>query len=224
MDHLDVDRAVLVERLLRRVAGADLRLPAPGPRAGRGGHRAVGTRQTHHRCLTGARPQKRFDDVAAECTTAGTSTTATTGCRTGRRSWTSSSASCAAPRTRRSCSRTSPTGPGRAPGEIQVATRARSGVRRDRRAGRADAARHPAARCWSSPGPRTACQPQERFDTVARLTGAERLVLEGAGPPADGPGPGRGQPRDQELRRPRRGDAAAGSRPVARRRAAGSST
>ena len=30
------------------------------------------------------------------------------------------------------------------------------------------------------PGPTDRCQPQERFDTVARLTGAERLVLEGA--------------------------------------------
>ncbi len=42
MDHLDVDRAVLVSVCFSRVAGADLRIPAPGPRIGRGGHRAVG--------------------------------------------------------------------------------------------------------------------------------------------------------------------------------------
>ena len=30
------------------------------------------------------------------------------------------------------------------------------------------------------------CQPVGRFDTVVRLTGAEQLVIEGSGPPADG--------------------------------------
>ena len=60
------------------------------------------------------------------------------------------------------------------------------------------------------------CQPRGRFDTVARLTAAERLVLEGSGHLPMAPGPGRGEQGDQGFRRPGHRSAAAAAGLVAR--------
>ena len=71
-----------------------------------------------------------------------------------------------------------------------------------RRAGRAAAARRPVLRCSSITGTADRCQPQERFDTVAELTGAERLVIEGGSHLPMGRDPVVVNRGDQGLHRP----------------------
>ena len=176
MDHLDVDRAVLVERLLRRLAGADLRIPAPGPCAGRGGHRAVGPRQHATACADRRDPAAALRRRAADRTTAGM--------KYNRNYWLQDWPAfvdfffgelCVEPHSTKLFEDVVEWRSGDAPARYRSPSAEAPAYAETAEQAEQMLRDHPV------PGPRdqwdrrTACQPQGRFDTVARLTGAERL-------------------------------------------------
>ena len=167
------------QRLLRRVAGADLRIPAPGPVHWAWWPSRPGPSTTRHRWLTVARPQNG----------------STTCCR-GTTGWMKYNRNywlqdwpafvdfffgelCNTPHStklfedvtewaRESTGEISSVASAQAPAYAETVEQAEQMLRD--------------VRCpvLVITGTADRCQPQERFDTVARLTGAERLVLEGA--------------------------------------------
>ena len=121
----------------------------------------------------------RFDDEL-DPTRAGTRPTGTSGATTGRSTPSSSSARCSPSRTRPSSARTWSASPARPPPRRCCwSTTPPAGPTPSRR---------PRPCCAASPHPvlvvqgtADRCQPQERMANLAELTGAEHLVLEGAG-------------------------------------------